>query len=47
MSREILFTRPTVLLTMFETNEFPSYEELMQAYAKESTNYVLLPNSAS
>ena len=28
-------------MTMFGTNEFPSYEEIMDAYSKEFTNYIL------
>ncbi len=28
-------------ITMFGTNEFPSYEEIMEAYAKEFASYVL------
>jgi hypothetical protein len=28
-------------LTMFGTYEFPSYEEIMDAYAKEFENYIL------
>lgn len=27
--------------TMFGTYEFPSYEEIMEAYAKEFSNYIL------
>ncbi|MGQ9631860.1 MAG: hypothetical protein ACUVXI_16350 [bacterium] len=28
-------------MTMFGTYEFPSYEEIMDAYAKEFANYIL------
>lgn len=34
-------TQPTQKQTMFGTYEFPSYEEIMDAYSKEFTNYIL------
>ncbi|MEW6104141.1 MAG: hypothetical protein AB1630_10095 [bacterium] len=37
-------TNKTILrqpVTMFGTYEFPSYEEIMEAYAKEFANYIL------
>lgn len=33
--------KPKTQMTMFGTHEFPSYEEIMDAYAKEFANYVL------
>lgn len=33
--------QPTKQATMFGTHEFPSYEEIMEAYAKEFANYVI------
>ncbi|MEO0269998.1 MAG: hypothetical protein ABIN73_09700 [candidate division WOR-3 bacterium] len=34
-------TLPQKQATIFETYEFPSYEEIMDAYAKEFANYIL------
>jgi len=41
MNEKILKTKNIKQETMFGTNEFPSYEEIMEAYAKEFANYVL------
>ena len=36
-----LETKDSSQMNMFETNEFPSYEEIMDDYAKEFANYVV------
>ncbi len=41
MAEKILPQKQTKQTTMFGTYEFPSYEEIMEAYAKEFANYIL------
>jgi len=41
MSKNTLPQKQTKQTTMFGTYEFPSYEEIMAAYAKEFANYIL------
>ncbi len=41
MSEKILPQKPKKHTTMFGTSEFPSYEEIIEAYAKEFKKYVL------
>lgn len=38
--RIFMNTQPKKQLTMFGTHGFPSYEEIIEAYAKEFTNYI-------
>ena len=33
-------SKPKKQMTMFGTYEFPSFEEIIEAYSKEFTNYV-------
>jgi hypothetical protein len=41
MSENTVYKNKTKQTTMFGTCEFPSYEEIMEAYAKEFANYIL------
>ncbi|MEM4066527.1 MAG: DNA methyltransferase [Candidatus Micrarchaeaceae archaeon] len=41
MTKNILPKKQTKQATMFETYEFPSYEEIIEAYNKEFANYIL------
>ena len=41
MAKNILSQKQTKQITMFGTNEFPSYEEIIDAYSKEFANYIL------
>lgn len=41
MTKNTLPQKQTKQATMFGTYEFPSYEEIMEAYAKEFANYIL------
>lgn len=41
MNKNTLTQKQTKQETMFGTYEFPSYEEIMEAYAKEFANYIL------
>lgn len=41
MTKKTLPQKQTKQTTMFDTYEFPSYEEIMDAYAKEFENYIL------
>ncbi|HPP11006.1 MAG TPA: DNA methyltransferase [Defluviitoga tunisiensis] len=41
MTKKTLPKKQTKQTTMFGTYEFPSYEEIMDAYAKEFANYIL------
>jgi len=41
MTQKNLPHKQTRQATMFGTYEFPSYEEIMDAYAKEFANYIL------
>lgn len=41
MAKNTLPQKQTKQMTMFGTYEFPSYEEIMDAYAKEFANYIL------
>jgi DNA modification methylase len=41
MNEKTIYKDQSKQLTMFGTYEFPSYEEIMEAYAKEFANYIL------
>ena len=41
MTEKTYAQKQTIQTTMFGTYEFPSYEEIMDAYAKEFANYIL------
>jgi len=41
MIENTISKKQTKQMTMFGTYEFPSYEEIMEAYAKEFANYIL------
>ncbi|MCR4424133.1 MAG: DNA methyltransferase [bacterium] len=41
MAKKTLLQKQTKQATMFGTHEFPSYEEIIEAYAKEFANYIL------
>jgi len=41
MTEKTFPQKQTRQTTMFGTYEFPSYEEIMEAYAKEFANYIL------